>query len=311
MSREDDISRRKVLSTTGATGSALIGIPAAAAGSPEDDANSTKIDESDVTREEVKEALDDMEVLPVPGSVESGSEVSSQSDDNSQHPGRGRGPDSGRGRQGGGRGPKRESEEDTQPSDVPDDVEIYVGKYKNAEPPAGEPFAVESYEEYLERDAPPGFENYAEESVEAMGSAMDFFYLKEDIGTVSIQGYTFDVGFGVGVRIYGTSALNLEATLSLDLYVGGASFSLSSFKVGYGVTDRGLCVGPINIDYGQIPGLKVEVCGEAAFTDVGSDELEVRFGPALDPCVDPCPVFTCAYCKTFSLNMSKSFPNPL
>ena len=282
MSREEDISRRKVLSTTGATGSALIGIPAAAAGSPEDDANSTKIDESAVTREEVKEALDDMEVLPVPRSVESGSEVSSQ-----------------------------RSEGDAQPSDVPDDVEIYVGKYKNAEPPAGEPFAVESYEEYLERDAPPGFENYAEESVEAMGSAMDFFYLKEDIGTVSIQGYTFDVGFGVGVRIYGSSALNLEATLSLDLYVGGASFSLSSFKVGYGVTDRGLCIGPINVDYGQIPGLKVEVCGEAAFTDVGSDELEVRFGPVLDLCVDPCPVFTCAYCKTFSLNMSKSFPNPL
>ncbi|WP_408958335.1 hypothetical protein [Natrinema sp. 74] len=281
------------MTSTGISGS-IIGVSGTAAGSTHGDA-----EPNNLTREEVEAALDDMEVRPETGLTGGKSDAV----------------ESGTGRS-------------AQQASVLDDVKIYVGKYRNSEPPAGKPFAIESYEEYLERDAPPGFDPYhgryasqqasaeiTNSGTEAMATsasgAMDFFYLKEDIGAVSLAGYEFSVGVGLGVRIHGTTAASLEAELSVDVYIGGASFSLSSFTVGYGISDRGFCIGPVKIDYGQIPGLTVEICGEAGFTSVGGDELEVRFGPTLDVCVDPCPVITCSYCQSQSVSTSVSFPNPI
>lgn len=291
ISGKKDIPRRKILRATGSVGTAVIGVSGVAAGQ----SNSNNGKKKGLTKEKVERALSNTEVPVTDPRSKSGVEIES--------------------------------------SGVPDDVKIYIGKNQNAKPPHGRPFAIESYEEYLQREAPPGFEKpnpqisplsldsaasgptllgtSDEVNIQPADFGTDFFYLKEDVGSVTLEGYTFNVGIGAGVKIEGTSALDLEATLSVDLYIDGVSFSLTSFTVGYGVTDKGLCLGPFNVNYSVLRGLDVELCGKAGLTEVSGDQLEVTFGPTLSLCVDPCPGFTCAYCKEISASFSKTFDNPL
>lgn len=223
---------------------------------------------------------------------------------------------------------------DIESSEKPDDIKIYIGKNNNGKTPNGKPFAVESYEEYLERDAPPGFEqainpvsDMAAEStnfgpsqlpnndgtnVQPTSAGTDMLYVQEDIGSITLEGHTFNVGIGLGIQIEGTTAASIEATLSVDLYIDGASFSLTSFTVGYEVTDDGLCLGPFDVKYSVLRGLEVELCGSAGLTEVNGDQLEVTFGPSLSICADPCDGFaTCAYCKEVSASFSETFDNPI
>lgn len=269
---DKDITRRKALSTTGGIGSALVGIPAAAAAQSGGDTDKQEAHREELTEEDVREALADIELKPSAGSAQ-GVDIAA--------------------------------------SEVPEDAEVYVGKYKNAETPTGKPFAIESYEEYLERDAPPGFEPARGQQV-GTSDISDFFYLQEDIGSVTIEGYTLNVGIGAGVTIEGSFAGDLEATLSLDIYINNASFALTSFTVGYGTSGDGICLGPFDLNYSYVPGLEVSLCGSVGFNDVnGGDQLEVSFSPGIDLCVDPCPVITCSYCKGLSVSLSHRFDNPL
>jgi hypothetical protein len=121
----------------------------------------------------------------------------------------------------------------------------------------------------------------------------------------------FNVGIGSGVKIKGSSALNLSATLPVDLYIDNVSFALTSFTVGYGVTDKGFCLGPFNVKYSVLRGPEVELCGTAGLTGIGGDQIELTFGPSLTLCADPCPGFTCAYCKSVSAAFTETVDNPI
>lgn len=186
------------------------------------------------------------------------------------------------------------------------DAEIYVGKHKNAETPTGKPFAVESYQEYLDREAPPGFtvddlrntpattDPEADSQITTMG--LPSFYLKEDFGSVCFGGKCVDVGAGVGIQLKSTG-INAYARLAFDIYVGGASFAISSFSVGYGVSGKGVCLSNIGIKYSVLK-LDLDVCLDLAFT--GS---RVSVGGSLKLCADPCPVIRCEVCKGLRLSL--------
>lgn len=99
-----------------------------------------------------------------------------------------------------------------------------------------------------------------------------------------------------------SSGAGISAELSVDVYVGGASFSISNFSVGYGITDKGLCLSNIGISY-SILDLKLDACLSVAFT--GS---KISIGGSLNFCADPCEVISCAVCKKVGVSLSKDIP---
>lgn len=193
--------------------------------------------------------------------------------------------------------------DDVEPTrdDIRPGADVYVGKYKNAEVPGESAYKVQSYDEWLRQDAPTGFERRVDADIS------DLLYLQEDIGTVSIEGYTFELGVGVGLTVSAAGGTSLTGTLSVDIYVNGASFSITSFSVGYG--RDGLCVGA-PIKYGPLPGLEVDVCIDFAIT-TGDGEICLDASLSISPCIDPCPVISCAYCKSLSSpSLSYCVDNP-
>ncbi|SDQ46535.1 hypothetical protein [Natronobacterium texcoconense] len=183
-------------------------------------------------------------------------------------------------------------------STTPDDVEIYSGKYRNAKPPSGKHFAVETREEWQQRDAPVALEGTARSQIS------DFFYLEEHIGSGTLLGQTVSAGVGAGLLIEGGSGVTLDITLTADVFlevetsVGTASgtVSLVSFGVSLGPDeDAGYCVGPVGADVGQLPGLEVELCGNIAVND-GLSSVELSASPEI--CADPCPAVSCGVCTS-------------
>ncbi|OAQ54765.1 hypothetical protein HTG_04155 [Natrinema mahii] len=268
MSKEPDIERRKVLMSTGTLGSAVMAMSTGAAAESEDES-----DQDELTEAEVKRALAEMEVRPTTTPT-NGSSV-------------------------------RPATADSPSGDVMDDAEIYVGKHKNAETPAGKPYEIESYDEYLDREAPPGFPAtyYQGSSLTtdtiSTAASVPSFYLKENIGSVSLAGYTFNVGVGVGVKI-STTGVGGSAELSLDLYIGGVSIAISNFSVGYGVSGKQFCLSNIKASYSVLD-LDVDVCGTASYS--GSD---FSIGGSVSICADPCKVISCEACKKVRFDLSEA-----
>lgn len=182
--------------------------------------------------------------------------------------------------------------DDVEPTreDIRPGADIYVGKYKNADVPGRSAYEVQSYEEWLRQEAPTGFERRFSTNIS------DLLYVQQDIGSVTIEGYTFNLGVGVGLTVSAAGGTSLSGTLSLDIYVNGASFAITSFSVGYG--RDGLCVGA-PIKYGPLPGLEVDVCIDFAIT-TGNGDICLEASLSVSPCIDPCPVISCAYCKSLS-----------
>ncbi|AFK20729.1 hypothetical protein E6P09_19005 (plasmid) [Haloferax mediterranei ATCC 33500] len=272
MSDKKDISRRKLLATSGALGGALVGIPASAAAAG-------KGDGEQLTEAELEKMFATMEAGP----QASGDGLAMQS----------------------------------QVSDLPEDFEILVGEYQTATVPGDKPYAVESYDEYLARTAPPGFEPVFQESgtvgTAAVGGALEDLYLQEDVGTQKVGGKDLTVGIGLGAKIHGNYSLGVSATLSVDVYLEYGSFSgsiaLSSFSLGYGLTENGLCF-PFGFKHSVLRELDFEICGDFSLADGPGDSVEVTAGLTLRACADPCPGFTCSYCLPFSANLSGNVTPP-
>lgn len=190
---------------------------------------------------------------------------------------------------------------DLSASDIPRDADVFVGQHKNADVPGADAYEVQSYEEWLRQDVPTGYEDVVRTQYS------DLFYFQKDVGSVTIEGYTFDVGIGLGLTISGGGFASLDASLSVDIYINGASFAITEFTVGYG--KDGLCVS-VPIRYGPIPGLQVDVCLNLEITSEGDDICFDASG-SIGPCVDPCPIITCSYCKTLSSPpVSQCFEKP-
>ena len=169
--------------------------------------------------------------------------------------------------------------------DIPDGSDVYVGKYRNAEVPGEKAYKVQSFEEWRRQDAPTGFEVPQTE-------LLDQLYFQESLGTISVAGYSITVGVGAGLNISTASDSYLSATLSLELFVNGVSFTLIDYGVGYG--DDGLCV-DVPIKYGPIPGLTVEGCiAFSLYEQFGDICLDASVDLSL--CADPCPLISCEAC---------------
>jgi len=270
MSDEDNISRRKVLATSSVLGGALVGSPATAAARQ-------KTEEEQVTEEDIEKAFATMEAGP------------EAYDD----------------------GVMAQSQSQSLPSDLPEDFKILVGEYKNGEVPGDKPYAAESYDEYFARNAPPGFEPVFQQSggvgTAAVGGSLEDLYLQEDVATKKVGGKDLTIGIGVGAKIHGNYSVGISATLSVDVYAEYGNFSgsvaLSSFSLGYGLTENGLCF-PFGFKHSVLRELDFELCGNFSLEDGPGDSVEVTTGVTLRACADPCPGFTCSYCVPFSVNMS-------
>jgi len=171
------------------------------------------------------------------------------------------------------------------PADIPDDSNMYVGKYKNASVPGAKAYEIQSFDEWRRQEAPTGFDV-------PQADLLDQLYFQESLGTVSLAGYSVTVGVGAGLQISTASDSLLSATLSVELFVNGVSFTLFDYSVGYG--DDGLCV-DVPIKYGPIPGLTVEGCIAFSITEQFGD-ICLDASVDLSLCADPCPLISCEAC---------------
>lgn len=174
---------------------------------------------------------------------------------------------------------------DLTPDDIPEDSKMYVGKYSNAQVPGEKAYEIQSYDEWRLQERPTGFDVPQTE-------LLDQLYFQEDLGTVSVAGYSVTVGVGAGLKISTASDSFLSATLSVELFVNGVSFTIVDYGVGYG--DDGLCV-DVPIKYGPIPGLSVEGCISFSLYDEYGD-ICLDASVTLSLCADPCPLFSCEAC---------------
>lgn len=280
MAEEQSKSRRKVLSSTVGVGSLLTGASGIAAGSSGDRTSGRnavnnnhrrKTVEKEFTEKEIEKALSEAEVS-LPGS---------------------------------------DGDVSTQSAKFPDDLKVYYGEDKNAEVPTGQPYKIESYEEYLNRDVPTGF-NPTYGQVRAQGSGTEFLYHKEEFGTLNIAGHSIDLAAGAGITLNASGLTTAEATISADVYIGGFSMALSSFSIGYGVTDEGLCIERFQFKHPYLRKIDVEACVTAGLTEASGDKFKVPLGFDVTLCVDPCPgSWNCAGCKGVGFGGDAEIPNPL
>lgn len=204
------------------------------------------------------------------------------------------------------------SPESLPPSATPNDVEIYFGKYKNAKPPSGKFAELGTPLEVQQNDGPLALESDSEsrlvtDSTVVEPQVSDLFYLEKDLGTHTIKeaGHSIDVGIkvGIGLKIdLITSNLQVGATLSCDITftVGGASLTVTpaSFGVSAGPSEKdGYCIGPVKLDWGNLPGGEVELCGALQVLTHSNGEISLKVSlKGLDVCADPCPGINCPVC---------------
>lgn len=225
-------------------------------------------DDRELTEAELARALAEIEYVPVPKSHPAASDL-----DNTPHP-----------------------------SAMKEGTEVYAGEYKNAETPDQKAYEIQSFEEWQRQRAPTGFDR--DRIDKDLGS--EFFYLKEIEEDISLGPVTADkFGIGVGVQVQGSGMTNVEASLSMDIYVNRYSFAVSSFSIGYG-PEEGLCLSPpLPTFIKVIPGLEVEFCIDGKIIDKGS-ELCVDIGGSASICADPCGGnLSCGYCKGLGMKFGE------
>lgn len=177
------------------------------------------------------------------------------------------------------------------PDRIPDDGDIHVGKYKSAPVPGDSAVKAQPYEEWLRQDAPTGFED------QPRANLSDLLYFQQDVGSISVAGYTFNFGVGFGLTVSSAGGRNLSGTLSVDVYINGASFALASFSVGY-TSSQGLCVS-VPAQY-RPPGVDAEGCIDFSITNENG-EICLGAGISFSVCAGgDCPVIDCSYCKSIS-----------
>lgn len=279
MSDKEDISRRKLLTTSGALGSSLVAMPAVAAGRRR--TRNRDHGSGNLSEEEIEKAFATLDAEPKAHSDSVTSQGSSP--------------------------------------EMPDDLNIYVGEHKNAEVPGDKPYAAESYEEYFAREAPPGFEPAFDQSssqnVEAAATLIDDLYLQKDIGSFTLEGVEFTYGAGAGIKIHTNPSVGVSASLLADIYVRtrdqSFSFALSSFTVGYEARENGFC-SDLSFKHTYLRKVGLEVCLTGFITNNdGDDDLKLVFSPTIRTCADPCPGFSCSYCIPVSGTFTHEFDNPL
>jgi hypothetical protein len=174
---------------------------------------------------------------------------------------------------------------------IPDDGDIHVGKYKSASVPGDSGVKAQSYQEWLRQDAPTGFED------QARANLSNLLYFQQDIGAISVAGYTFNFGVGLGLTVSSAGGRNLSGTLSVDVYINGASFALASFSAGY-TSKEGLCVS-VPAQY-RPPGVDAEGCIDFTITNEDG-EICLGAGISFSVCAGgDCPAIDCSYCKSIS-----------
>lgn len=282
MSDRNDINRRKALKTTGGIGAALTGIPATVAGDSDSVArDSDSIDEWSDEKKERKLREIKRELNRTPLAV--------GEKNNHQHHTI-NGIDSG------------ESNRDG--SDTPRDVNLFVGKNRNATVPSGDPFAIEEKDEWLNREAPPGFDS---PDGEYQIQSVPDLYVQEDLGSVSIQGYSVEVGIGFGIKFATKAVFGAKASVTVDFFVNGLTITPYEFTVEVGISEDGLCVKEIKFSPPQIPG---KITASACFdfgVQLQDGDVSVYAEGGLNLCLNLCSPVNCSVCK--NVGLSVNYPN--
>lgn len=259
-SENNSLSRRKVLATTGGVGSAVVGFgglanAAAAQEGPDRDDAPEPLTSDQWTNEDGVVTLegadfDEWEVL-----------VTDQVDRPSA--------------------PIR-------PEQIPDRVGVYVGEYRNAESPGGEPIR---RDDRVRRPAPPTYDPDTYFTL-ADGTFPEFSTPIGDFG-----GWYWAIKGGVKWNV---SALEAQADISAQ--IGAVTITLWNVTISYGGSD-GLCT---SISPGKAP-IEIGFC-----LDLELEADQISFGGSVDLCVpqtDPCPVVDCQKCLT-GIGLSASADAP-
>lgn len=161
-----------------------------------------------------------------------------------------------------------------------DGPDVFLGAEKNAEIPGGDPFAIETKEEFLQRDVPLHVANAAE----PRAMMIPDFYLKETLGEFSIAGYEIEVAVGVGVKVT-VSVGEISVSLSVDIFLdiaGVGKFTVTPAGMSFGFSDEGGSAGwclDAGINPSNLPGLDIELCGNVQLqTDGDTYSVEISAG---------------------------------
>lgn len=260
MSKDPKFSRRRALASATGLGASLVGVSGTAVGEPDKD--------QEQKREEIIEAIQQSETLVttrdfdiVEGELQA-----------SQTP-----------------------TEGVPSSMLAEDADIYIGKYKNASYPEGDPIVFESIEEWRQRGKANELKRVAANNVGTNDLGSESLYLEKLFNPGKVAGYDIRFGTGVGITITADTTGELSATFAWNLVfeVGGSSWTISptTFSIGAEVVDDSFCIGPI--EAGSTP-IKVRVCGTAQINKIGGGTAEVEVGLAPEFCVSKvftfCPI---------------------
>lgn len=270
MSDKKGISRRKVIATTSALGSALAGTPAMAAGQSAGGRRDRRHGSRQAASEEaVGEMLESTKVGPQ--GYEGAAMAQAIADEN---------------------------------------LDVYIGEYKNAEVPGEKPYAVETLEEYLQREAPPGFEPVFDQSTPGSvdGSALatfDTLYAKEEVGSTTMAGHEITLALGAGLKLQNNWKLGVSVSVSLDVFLQiddwSVTFSPYSFAMGYERRGKALCIDLKEFKASYLRDVSLEMCPSFSFSPNG-DAIDITWGvPTIRLCADPCPGIQCSLCSSFTL----------
>lgn len=262
---KNKVNRRKLLTATATTSSALLGVPVVSA-QETDNISGTDAKEMP-TKAEVEQALSEMEVR-----------VDKEASDNPSTP---------------------NSVLDSNSSNSTGDVKIYVGKYKNAETLTGETYAIETRAEYYNRNASPGFdttEASTSSAVSAQSLGIPDTYVTKDAVDATISGVGVDVDVGLGVKLT-SSFTGVAAALTLDIHVNGVTLTVFSQSYGIGVNKNGLCFKPIKAGWSALPNFTVRPCVNLSLSKV-SGSYKVKVGGSIKACAHPCGPFSCPICHS-------------
>lgn len=265
MSDRNKMNRRRLLAATAATSSALVGLPAASG--QEANRRSGALPEEKPTKAEIEQALSEMEVRV--DEEASGSPAGPTSVLNSSS------------------------------TDTTNNPKIYVGKYKNAETPTGETYAIESREEYYNRNASPGFESPqigTDSTVSTQSLNLPDTYATKDALDFTVLGEGVDIDVGLGVKL--TSSVNgFAASLTLDIHLNWVTLTVFSQSIGVGVDRNGLCFKPIKAGWSALPNFTVRPCVNFSLSR-SNGNFDFKVGGSIKACAHPCGPLSCPICHS-------------
>ena len=180
-----------------------------------------------------------------------------------------------------------------------DHPDIYFGEFRNARPPSGEYYKISQPGAYQERDVPITLDQRYQSQYS------NTFTVGGKLGCATLDGVELCSSVSAGLKVSGTSAIELSGSLFMDLVFSSGNTEVTlglaglSFSVGPGKYD-GFCVDVGTKLPGKLPAGSAEICGEVTYETRNGGE-DARLGLAVggaDVCANLCSPIDCSVCVT-------------